>query len=156
MEATTNTTAWNNVAEIELVYKSKVKPCDRPHVTSSADVAKLLVSLWDENKIEFVEQFKVLLLNRANRVIGCVNISTGNAIGTIADPKLILVAALKSNCCGIIISHNHPSGNLQPSRADEMLTQKIKEAAKYLDIHLLDHVIVSTEGYYSFADKGLL
>lgn len=156
METILNAPAWGNVAEIELVYKSKVKASDRPQITSSSDAAKLLQSIWDENKIEFVEQFKVLLLSQANRVIGCVNISTGNAICTIADPKLVLVAAVKTNACKIIISHNHPSGNLKPSRADELLTQKIKLAAEFHDIRLFDHVIVSTEGYFSFSDEGLL
>lgn len=156
MESTLSSTAWTNVAEIELVYKSNVKVCDRPKVTTAADAAKLLQGIWDENKIEFVEQFKVLLLNQANHVIGCVNVSTGNAIGTIADPKLVLVAAIKANACKIIISHNHPSGNLKPSRADEILTQKIRQAAEFHDIRLFDHVIVSSEGYYSFADDGLL
>lgn len=156
MESTLSSTAWTNVAEIELVYKSKVKVCDRPKVTTAADAAKLLQGIWDENKIEFVEQFKVLLLNRANHVIGCVDISTGSTVGVIVDPKLVLVAAIKANACGFVISHNHPSGNLKPSRADEQLTQKIKLAAQFHDLRLLDHVIISTEGYYSFADEGLL
>ncbi len=114
------------------------------------------MAVWNENKIDFVEQFKILILNRANRVLGIVEISSGGVTGTVADPKLIFAAALKANACGIIISHNHPSCNLNPSRADEELTQKIKHAGKFLDITLLDHVIVTSEGYYSFADEGLL
>ncbi len=156
MESGMNSIAWHNVAEVELVYKSKVKASDRPKITTSKDAAELLTALWNENKIDFVEQFKVLLLNRANRVLGMVEISSGGVTGTIADPKLIFVAALKGNCSGIIISHNHPSGELKPSRADEELTQKIKNAGQFLDIKLLDHVIVSSCGYFSFADEGLL
>lgn len=139
-----------------MVYKTKVKPSQRPKITTSGESAELLQKIWNEDKIEFVEQFKVLLLNRCNRVLGVVDISSGGITGTVADPRLIFVAALKANATSIIISHNHPSGNLSPSRADEELTQKIKNAGLFLDIKLLDHVIVTTEGYYSFADEGLL
>lgn len=156
MESAMTTTGWKNVVEVELTYKSKVKASERPKISSTKEAAELLTNLWNEDKIDFVEQFKVLLLSRANRVLGVVDISTGGVTGTVADPKLVLVAALKSNSTGIIISHNHPSGNLQPSRADEEVTQKIKEAARFLDINLLDHIIITSEGHFSFADKGLL
>ena len=106
--------------------------------------------------MEFVEQFKVLLLNRANKVIGLLNVSTGGVSGTVADPKIIYVAALKANACGVLISHNHPSGSLKPSRVDEKLTQKIKHAGSFLDIKLLDHLISSEEACFSFADERLL
>ncbi len=147
---------WKKVAEVELIYKSKVKASERPLIGTSKDAASLLMELWNEDKIDFVEQFKILLLNRANRVLGIVEISSGGVTGTVADPKLIFAAAIKANACGIIISHNHPSSSLKPSRADEQLTQKIKQAGQFLDITLLDHVIVTSEGYYSFADEGLL
>lgn len=154
---TTNTLALAQVAEIELIYKSKVKPSERPKVTTSHDAFNLLKQNWDENKIEFVEQFKVLFLNRANKVLGIFELSTGGVSGTVADPKLVFTAALKLNACNIILCHNHPSGNIKPSRADEQLTQKIKEAGKYLDLPVIDHLIISSEdGYYSFADEGLL
>jgi len=156
MESTMNQQDWKKVAEIELVYKTRVKASERPVIGKSNDAAKLLMSLWNEGKIDFVEQFKILLLNRANRVLGVVDISTGGVTGTIADPKLIFSAALKANACGIILSHNHPSGNIKPSPADEQLTAKIKAAGKYLDINVLDHVIVTSENYYSFAEEGLL
>ena len=156
MESTMNQQDWKQVAEIELVYKTKVKASERPEIGEAKDAARLLMSLWNEGKIDFVEQVRVLLLNRANRVLGVVEISSGGVTGTIADPKLIFSAALKANACGIIISHNHPSGNIRPSRADEQLTSKIKEGGKYLDIKLLDHIIVTSEGYYSFAEQGLL
>ena len=80
----------------------------------------------------------------------------GGITGTVADPRLILAAAIKSLSVGLVLCHNHPSGNLRPSRADEELTLKIKEAAKYHDIKVLDHIILSSEGYFSFADEGLL
>jgi DNA repair proteins len=151
-----NQPVWNQIAEVELIYKSKVKASERPKVTTSKDAADLLKNIWNENKIDFVEQFKLLFLNRANKVLGMLDVSTGGVTGTTADPRVIYVAALKANATAIIISHNHPSGNLKPSKADEELTLKIKEAGKFLDISLLDHIIITSEGYYSFADEGLL
>jgi DNA repair protein RadC len=108
----TNKPSLLEVAEIELVYKSKVKASARPLVTSSQSAHEILLKAWDENKIEFVEQFKVLLLNRANKVLGIYEVSTGGISGTVADPRVIFVAALKANACSMILSHNHPSGNL--------------------------------------------
>lgn len=146
----------NTIAEIELVYKTNVSPSKRPVIKTSQSAYELLLCGWDRDKIEFVEQFKVLLLNRANKVLGISTISTGNVSGTVADPKLIFVAALKANACGIILAHNHPSGNTKPSKADELLTTKIKSGASFLDINVMDHIVVTTEGYYSFADEGIM
>jgi DNA repair protein RadC len=156
MEQLLNLAALSAVAEVELIYKSKVKPSERPLVNSSSKCYQLLLQTWDENKIDFVEQFKVLLLNRCNRVLAIYELSTGGITGTVADVRLVMTAALKANAVAIILSHNHPSGNLKPSRADLELTAKIKEAGKYLDIQVLDHVIITSEGYYSFADEGVL
>jgi DNA repair protein RadC len=144
------------VAEIQLTYRSGVKPSLRPKISGSRDAYKVLLENWDGSKIEFVEQFKVLLLNRANKVLGIFEVSSGSATGTVADPKVIFAAAIKSNACGIILAHNHPSGNLQPSQADIDLTRRMKEGGKLLEIQVLDHVILTSEGYYSFADEGLL
>ena len=156
MESIMEVSALYEVAEVELFYKSKVKASNRPQIKSSKDAYDVLLKTWDENKIEFVEQFKVLFLNRGNKVLGIFDVSTGGVSGTVADPKIIFVAALKANCSSIVISHNHPSGNLKPSRQDEELTQKIKQAGQLLDIRLLDHVIVTSDAFYSFADEGLL
>ncbi len=156
MESKMDVSALYEVAEIELRYKSKVRASNQPAIESSKDAYNVLMKSWDENKIEFVEQFKGLFLNRANKVLGIYEVSTGGISGTVADPRVIFAAALKANCCGIIISHNHPSGNLKPSRQDEALTQKIKQAGELLDIKLLDHVIITNESYYSFADEGLI
>jgi DNA repair protein RadC len=155
-QLTLNLPEWTRVAEVELVYKTKVKASERPKITSSKDSYNLLLQCWDIDKIELQEQFKVMLLNRSNKVLGIFEVSSGGITGTVADPKLIFMAALKASACGIIISHNHPSGNLKPSRQDEELTRKIKEAGRLLDIQVLDHVIVTGEGYYSFADEGLI
>ena len=102
------------------------------------------------------EVFAVIFLNRANKIIHFEIISEGGITGTVADPRIILRKALEENAVSIILCHNHPSGSLKPSRADEELTQKIKEAARYFDISVLDHIIVSETGYYSFADEGIL
>ena len=156
MENTNNIPAWTIASEIELVYKSKVKASERPSIATSSDAYKVLLQTWDEGKLDLVEQFKVLFLNRANKVLAVFQASSGGITGTVADPRLIFTAALKANAVSIILAHNHPSGNLKPSRADEELTNKIKEAAQYFDIKVLDHIIVSDEGYYSFADDGML
>src|SRR5690554_7372815 len=93
------------VAEIQLSYKTKVKPSQRPKISSSKDAYSILLESWDEDKLEFVEQFKVILLSRANRVLGIYELSTGGVSGTVADPKLVFAAALKSNASAIILSH---------------------------------------------------
>jgi DNA repair protein RadC len=147
---------WYELAEVELVYKSKVKPSQRPLISSSDDLYKILMQCWDKGRIEMVEEFKVVYLNRANKVIGVMDASSGGITGTVADPRIILAAAVKCCAVNLMLAHNHPSGSLKPSRADEQLTVKIKEAARFLDITVLDHIIMSTEGYYSFADEGLL
>ena len=144
------------VSEIQLSYKTKVKPSQRPKILSSKDAYNILLESWDDDKLEFVEQFKVLLLNRANRVLGVCKISTGGVSGTVADPKLIFAAAINANASAIILAHNHPSGQLKPSSADINLTKKIKEGGQFLEIPVLDHIIVTSESYYSFADEGLL
>ncbi len=136
MERTTTERLFE-VAEVELVYKSKVKASERLLITSSKSAYDVLLKAWDENKIEFVEQFKILLLNRANKVLGIYEVSTGGISGTVADPRLIFVAALKANACSLIISHNHPSGNLKPSRHDEELTAKIKQAGEFLFLEIV-------------------
>ena len=146
----------SKVAEVKLTYRSKVKPSDRPQVTSSSDSYRILKESWDTGKLEFVEQFKVLLLNRANRVLGIYELSTGGVAGTVADPKLVFVAALKGCASAIILCHNHPSGNTKPSAADLQLTKKMKQAGEVLDITVLDHIILTSENYYSLADEGLL
>lgn len=144
------------VAEIQLVYKSNVKPSERIKISTSRDARDVFMQSWDDTKLELVEQFKILLTNRVNKILGIFEVSTGGVSGTVADPKLIFAAALKAAACGIILAHNHPSGNLQPSQADINLTRKIKEAGKLLEIQCLDHFILTSEGYYSFADEGLL
>ena len=156
MESTMIPSAQYQVSEIDLVYKSKYKASSRPVVRESKDAYDILKQDWDQNKIDFIEQFKILLLNRANKVLAIYEVSSGGITGTIADPRLIFTAALKANAAFMVLAHNHPSGNLKPSRADEELTQRIKQAGLYLEIKVTDHIIITSEGYLSFADEGLL
>lgn len=122
-------------------------------IRSSNDLAQYLrASIKDYG----YEVFAVVFLNKANKINHFEIVSRGGITGTVADPRIILKKALEEDATSIVLCHNHPSGNLKPSRADEDLTFKIKEAAKYLDIAVMDHIIVSEEGYYSFSDEGVL
>jgi len=145
------------ISEVEIVYRTRVKASDRLQVKSSKDAYDIFIGEWDLNIIEHHESFKLLLLNRANKVLGVANISQGGTNGTITDIKIILQYAIKANASGIIVCHNHPSGNMNPSESDSKITQKIKEAGNLVDVQLLDHLIITTDGsYYSFADNGLI
>ena len=145
------------ISEVQLIYKSRIKASDRKKISCSRDAHKIFLDGWNSEIIEFVEQFKILLMNRSNSVLGIMEVSKGGISGTVTDVRLIFQAAIKANASGIICAHNHPSGNLNPSESDTRLTQKLKEAGKLMDIQLLDHLILATEGdYYSFADNGLL
>ena len=142
------------VAALELGRRRQAAlPHDKPTVKGSKDIATYLQALLRDLPYEV---FAVVFLNRANRINHFEVLSEGGITGTIADPRVILKKALQEDAVSLILCHNHPSGSLQPSRADEELTRKIKEAAKYLDISILDHIIVSETGYFSFADEGLL
>ena len=122
-------------------------------IKGSRDIANYLQSLLRDFQHEV---FAVVFLNQANHINHFEILSKGGITSTVADPRIILKKALEEDAVSIILCHNHPSGNLKPSRADEELTQRIKDAAKLLDIKLLDHIIVSMNGYFSFADAGLL
>ena len=145
------------VSEVQLTYKNKVKASDRIKITCSRNAYDIFMDNWNPEIIEFVEEFKILLLNRSNSVLGILEISKGGISGTVTDVRVIFQAAIKGNASGIICAHNHPSSNINPSESDNKITQKIKEAGNLLDIQLLDHLIISTEGdYYSYADFGTL
>ena len=152
---TSNVNLFNNdLSEIQITYCNKVKASDRPKIQSSRDAYENLMNIWTD--IDHVEKFYVLLMNRSNRVLGYKLISIGGISGTVSDPKVIFQTALKANAACIILSHNHPSGNTEPSQADVALTTKLVEVGKYLDLEVLDHLIVTSENYYSFADDGKL
>ena len=144
------------VAEIELIYKSKVPPSQRRKITCSQDAKEVFLENWNDDTLQYYEEFKILLLNRSNAILDLMSVSKGGISGTVTDVRIILAAALKSNASGLIVCHNLPSGNLNPSESDTKITQKIKEAGNLMDIQLLDHLIITSEDYYSFADNGLL
>ncbi|MFT3701346.1 MAG: JAB domain-containing protein [Agriterribacter sp.] len=116
---------WNMVSEVELIYKVNVKPSLRPKVSNSIEIYNILVNYFDENKIGLQETFYVMYVNQSLSVLGIIHLSSGGITATIVDPRLILATAIKLSACGIILSHSHPSGNLKPSAADPMLTEKI-------------------------------
>lgn len=144
------------VSEVELIYKTNIKPSERIKIEDSKKVYEVLKTVYDYNKIEHKESFYAMYLNRANKILAVILISEGGTSACLVDVKLIFQAALKLNASGIILSHNHPSGQLQPSSADIQITNKVKEAAKLLEMQVIEHIIVTPEDdkYYSFADNG--
>jgi DNA repair protein RadC len=144
------------VGEIKIRYKPR-KVLNAPNMVSSQEVYNVLVQFFKDEIMALQEQFVVLYLNQANKLIGFYCMSTGGLTGTVADIRLILAVGLKTNCTQLIVAHNHPSGNLTASSADKELTRKLKEAAAVMDIKLLDHLIVVPSGnYLSFSDEGLI
>jgi len=125
-------------------------------IQSSQDCNKFLRTIFPLEKINHREYAYLLLLNRNSHVVGYYQLSAGGISGTMIDPKLVFQCALLANASAIILCHNHPSTNLTPSKADESITQKIKQAGKFMDISLLDHIIITDTSYYSFADEGML
>ena len=145
-----------SIGEVELSYKTKVKPSERMKVTCSKDAYKVLKATYRNGTIEHKEYFKILLLNKGRDVLGYTQISEGGISSTIVDVRVILQIAILCNASSIILAHNHPSGNLKPSKEDEELTTQTIKAAKLMNIQVSDHIILSEEEYYSFSDEGLL
>ncbi|PIQ47484.1 MAG: hypothetical protein COW03_15010 [Cytophagales bacterium CG12_big_fil_rev_8_21_14_0_65_40_12] len=142
------------VSALELGRRRKItETAKTPQITSSKDAYELMKpELLDQP----IEQFWIITLKRNNAVIQKRIISTGGISGTVADPKIIFNKALEDFASGIILVHNHPSGNLKPSQADIKLTEKLKNAGNLLDIPVLDHLIFTDDGYFSFADESML
>ena len=143
-----------NIPEIEIKYKST--DIEKTKITSSKTAEECFRKMFNSDTIEYIESSIVIFLNRANKTIGWYKLSQGGINGTIMDQRIIFAVALKCGASGIIISHNHPSGQLLPSSEDNLITNKIKEAGKILDVTLLDHIIITEDGYYSYADNGSL
>lgn len=143
----------SQVNEVTMVYRNKVDT--KPMVTTSAHAYDILQPFY-EQCMELYEEFWVILLDRGNRAKAVYQVSKGGMHGTVCDPKLVFAAALKSAASSIVLSHNHPSGQLRPSEEDIKLTRKLAEAGKFLDLPIMDHLILSPTGYYSFADNGML
>ena len=143
------------VSEVKLSYANKVLAKDRKKVTGSVSCEEILRPFFVEY-MEHREAMFALLMNRGNQVLGVIRLSEGGTSGTVVDLKILFQSAILANASSIIISHNHPSGQLKPSQADIDITKKIVEAGKLFDIMCLDHLILTTEGSYSFADEGLI
>lgn len=143
--------------EIMISYKPVDGLDNVAAVNSSLDAYKHIINFYDKDTITCQEQLVVMYLNRANKPIGVIPLFRGGLTGTVVDVKLIISIALKSLTSSIVVSHNHPSGNRQPSREDTLITTRLKDACKLLDLTLLDHLIVTPdENYLSFADEGML
>ena len=142
------------VGEVELSYKPQFKSLHQ--VTCSEDAYKYLLPTYKEGTICYKEYFKVLFLNQASQILGYTLISEGGITDTTVDVRVILQVALLTNSVAIILAHNHPSGNLKPSRQDMEITKQVKDAAKLMRITVSDHLILTDTGYYSFADEGEL
>lgn len=147
---------YDQVAEVELVYRSKVNPSDRVKVLTSDHFAKLFRSIWNPDSMELLEEAKVIYLNRGNRVLGAFALSRGGLSNTVVDVKLVILAGLRLHCSYICLCHNHPSGSTKPSKNDEYLTNQINMAAGFFNIKLLDHIILTKDGYLSMSDEGLI
>ncbi|MPS73314.1 MAG: DNA repair protein [Chryseobacterium sp.] len=138
--------------EVKLTYKNRMRIEDRPTVTNSLDAYELFLTGWDDDKIELQEQFKVMLLDKSNSCLGIVEVASGGIDYCVIDAKLVFAAALKARATGLILAHNHPTGNLRFSEPDRKLTEKLVEIGKLLDLLVIDHLIVSCEGYRSYSD----
>jgi DNA repair protein RadC len=144
----------HKISEIEIIYRPQKYSIEK--VTNSQKAEVVFRDFWDIDTIEYYEEFKVMYLNRGQQVLGIYTHSKGGLVGAICDIRMIFQAALKANANSIIVAHNHPSGNLEPSQADKDLTHKLKEAGKILEIPVKDHLILTQYSYLSFADNGYL
>ena len=145
------------IHEMEVVYLPKKYSGESLKVKDSKTAEIFLRQAFNPNSISYQEECIVMYLNNANEIIGIHQLSKGGITATIIDIRILLATALKCLATGIIVSHNHPSGNLVPSKLDKDLTEKLKAACKLLDINLLDHVIIVPDNaYFSFVDDGLL
>jgi DNA repair protein RadC len=125
-------------------------------IKSVEDCYKNLKLLFNSDTIDWVEEAIVLCLNRQNVVVGYYKLSVGGICGTVMDPRVIFTVALNCGASAIIVAHNHPSGNLNPSEADDVITERIKKSGEMLDIPLIDHIIITEDGYYSYSKEGKL
>lgn len=141
------------VAEVKMSYRRDTG-IEQKEIRTSKDVYDMAVSLYDKDVLDYCEQCYVLLLNQAGKVNGYRKVAEGGMSAASVDIRQIMQAALLTNSCGIAMIHNHPSGNLVPSRQDDNLTRVLQQACQFFDMNLIDHVIVTSEGYYSYADHG--
>jgi len=146
----------NSFPKINVSLHPIGKVSERRRINSSRDAYEILKSFWNSDTINLYEEFYVLFLDRKNGVIGYRNMNRGSNCGTVVDSKLIFHIGLSLSANSIILSHNHPSGNMQPSREDIKLTKKIRDGAELLDLKVFDHLIICPETYYSMTDEGII
>ena len=142
------------VAEVGLKYRNRVPQKDRKQILDSRSAYNILRENFSDDTMDYKETFKVLYLNQNCQVLGCSTISEGGITNTLADVRMILQGALLTNAVAMILAHNHPSGSIRPSRQDDALTRKIVEAANLMDIRVSDHIILTSEDFYSYGDEG--
>lgn len=142
-------------SEVSLVYRSRVPKTKRKQISNSMDAFRILWEYWNKDTIEHHEQFKVLLLNNKNDVLGIAEISQGGISSTLVDPRIVYQYCLKAHASSIVVAHNHPSNKPTPSESDVEITKKLVEAGKVLNIAVLDHIILCADGsYFSLGDEG--
>lgn len=146
----------NLLPEFKISLKKKRSFEEMFLISNSKSAADLCRNCFDSDLIDWKEEFIVIALSKANKVLGFYKISSGGVTGTVCDPKVIFQFALLSNACRLILSHNHPSGNLKASVGDRDITDKLVKGGNLLDIEIVDHIIVTSEGYTSFSDEGWL
>lgn len=144
------------VAEVQVTYSAKIKKEERYQIKCSQDIYPIIMNELYANDVEYVESFYILLLNRASEILGYKKVSTGGTAGTVVDAKVVFATTLKCNASSIVLIHNHPSGSLYPSQPDKDLTKKLVAGGKLIDVLVIDHLIVTADGYYSFADEGYI
>lgn len=147
----------HTIREVKLSYvkEHQLSEVNKAKIRSSSESAKILRSIWADD-LDMIERAYVLYLNNASQVVSVSMVSMGGITGTVVDPRIVFATALNCLATSIIIAHNHPSGNISPSMADNQLTKKVQEAGRVLDIHLLDHIILTEDSYYSYCDEGRL
>ena len=144
------------LAELKVAYRSRTKADKRQPIRGPEDVERYLRAIWNECTLELVEEFMVVCLNGNHQAIGWVKVSTGGLTSSQVDPRVVFAVALQTASTAIIVAHNHPSGSLEPSKEDREVTRRLKEAGNLLGIKVLDHVILTREASFSFADSGML
>ena len=152
----TATQSLPKVTEVELVYRNKKSASERPSIRTALDAFDLFVRSWDENKIELQEQFRIMLLDQKHSCIGISTIATGGIANCFVDLKIAFGTAVKARASALILAHNHPSGNRAPSEDDKKLTTLFQIAGEVLGIGILDHLIITKEGYTSLSEKNLM
>lgn len=154
--AKTNATPLTTLCEVKAIYSNKTPLAGRVKVTKGADAAKQFRTIFDADTMEFTESMVMLLMNRAQHVLGFVRLSAGGTAGVLCDPKVVFSIALAANAHAIILCHNHPSGACSPSGADIAIHNRLRECGKLLEIDVQDSIILTTDAFYSFADEGII